>query len=68
MLVLDRSNLLNVRDDAFSVPAGSTEILLNVLANDNVLPGTGDALTIGSVSGASNGTVEISVIYDADVD
>lgn len=59
VLVLDRSDLLNVRDDSFSVPAGSTDILLNVLQNDNVLPGTGDALTVESVGSAANGTVSI---------
>jgi VCBS repeat-containing protein len=59
VLVLDRSNLLNVRDDDFSVPAGGTEILLNVLQNDNVLPGTGDELTVASFTAPANGTVTI---------
>ena len=42
MLVVDRANTLNVRADAFSVPAGSVSNALNVLENDNILPGNGE--------------------------
>ncbi len=59
VLVLDRTNTLNVRADDFSVPVGSSEMVLNVLENDNILPGTGDTLEITSVTAPAHGTVTI---------
>lgn len=59
MLVVDRSETLNVRADAFSVPAGSVSNTLNVLENDNILPGNGEDLDIVSVTAAAHGTVTV---------
>ncbi len=59
--VVDRTNTLPLRDDSFSVPSGTINNVLNVLANDNVLPGTGDALTIINHSAPAIGTVTIAV-------
>ncbi|WP_193211276.1 Ig-like domain-containing protein [Luteolibacter marinus] len=59
VLVVDRKNTLNVRADTFSVPASSNQVVLNVLENDNILPGTGEALLIESVTAAAHGTVTI---------
>lgn len=59
MLVVDRSDTLNVRADAFSVPAGSVSNTLNVLENDNILPGNGEDLDIVSVTAAAHGTVTV---------
>lgn len=60
VLVVDRRETLNARDDSFGVPAGSTENTLNVLENDNVLPANGEDFEIISTqNGPSNGTVEI---------
>ncbi|MCW1883826.1 Ig-like domain-containing protein [Luteolibacter flavescens] len=59
MLVVNRANTLNVRADAFSVPAGSVSNTLNVLENDNILPGNGEALDIVSVTTAAHGTVSV---------
>lgn len=60
MVVVNRANTLNVRADAFSVPAGSVSNALNVLENDNILPGNGEDLEIVSVTAAANGTVAVS--------
>lgn len=59
--VIDRTNTLPMRDDSFSVPSGTINNVLNVLANDNVLPGTGDAITIISHSAPAVGSVAIAV-------
>jgi VCBS repeat-containing protein len=59
MLVVDRADTLNVRADAFSVPAGSVSNALNVLENDNILPGNGEDLEITSVTAAAHGTVTV---------
>jgi VCBS repeat-containing protein len=59
MLVVNRANTLNVRADAFSVPAGSVSNTLNVLENDNILPGNGEDLDITSVTAAAHGTVTV---------
>jgi VCBS repeat-containing protein len=48
--VINRDNTLNVRNDAFSVQAGSFNNLLDVLFNDNILPGSTAALTISQVT------------------
>lgn len=58
IVVVNRSNTLNVRADAFSVPVGSVSNTLNVLENDNILPGNGEDLDITSVTAAAHGTVE----------
>ena len=59
MLVVNRANTLNVRADAFSVPAGSVSNALNVLENDNILPGNGEDLEILTVTAATHGTVTV---------
>lgn len=59
VLVVDRRNTLNVRADAFGVPAGSVSNTLNVLENDNILPGNGEDLDIVSVTAATHGTVSV---------
>ena len=56
--VVDRQGTLNVRDDVFSVVAGTLDNSLDVLANDHLLPGAPEALTIRGVSGSpANGSV-----------
>ena len=60
MLVVNRANTLNVRADAFSVPAGSVSNTLNVLENDNILPGNGEDLDIISVTAPAHGTVTVT--------
>lgn len=59
VLVVDRTESLNVRADSFSVPAASSQVVLDVLANDNILPGTGEDLTISSVTAALHGSVTV---------
>ncbi len=59
VVVENRVGTLNVRADSFGVALGSSQVTLNVLENDNILPGTGDALTINSVTTPAHGTVEI---------
>ena len=59
VLVVNRTEALNVRDDSFSIPASSSDVVLNVLENDNVLPGTGDALTITAHTTPTFGSVTI---------
>lgn len=58
--VVDRTGKLNVRADSFGVPAGSSGTTLNVLENDNILPGNGENLEIVSVSNPLHGTVTIT--------
>lgn len=58
IVVVNRNNTLNVRADSFSVPVGSVSNTLNVLENDNILPGNGEDLEIVSVTAAAHGTVE----------
>lgn len=59
VLVENRAGTLNVRADSFGVAIGSAEVTLNVLENDNILPGNGEALTITSVTTPTQGTVSI---------
>lgn len=59
VLVQNRAGTLNVRADSFGVAIGSAEVTLNVLENDNILPGNGEALTITSVTAPTQGTVTI---------
>ncbi len=59
VVVVNRANTLNVRADSFGVPAGSSEVTLNVLENDNILPGTGEDLVITAVGTPLHGTVTI---------
>jgi len=59
VVVVDRSNTLNVRADSFGVPAGSNGVTLNVLENDNILPGNGEDLEIVSTTAPPHGAVEI---------
>jgi VCBS repeat-containing protein len=47
--VVNREGALHVRDDAFSIQAGSGNNDLDVLFNDSILPGTGESLTIRNV-------------------
>mgnify|MGYP000066599039 CR=1 FL=1 len=49
VLVVDRTGNLNVRADSFSVPAGSSLVTLNVLENDNILPGNGEDLVVDTI-------------------
>jgi len=61
VLVTNRAGTLTIRDDAFSVPAGSQNNPLNVLANDNILPGSPAGLTIRSIeTNGVHGLVEIN--------
>lgn len=60
LLVIDRENTLNVRDDALSVQAGSTDNQLFALANDNILPGTAAELTVAEISTPGHGSAQIS--------
>lgn len=60
VLVVDRANTLNVRADAFTVPANSEANPLLVLANDNILPGTGATLQITDVGTPVHGTAGLS--------
>ena len=46
VLVINRENTLHIRDDAFSVLAGGGNNVLDVLFNDNLLPGSLAGLTI----------------------
>ncbi len=57
VLVVDREGTLNIRDDSFTVIAGSANNSLNVTANDNLLPGNGAPLTVTNTSSPSNGSV-----------
>jgi VCBS repeat-containing protein len=59
VLVENRAGTLNVRADSFGVAIGSAEVALNVLENDNILPGTGEALVISSVTAPVHGSVSI---------
>lgn len=59
VLVVNRAGTLNVRADTFAVPAGSSGTTLNVLENDNILPGNGGDLGIVAVTTPVHGTVEI---------
>ncbi|WP_367871018.1 Ig-like domain-containing protein [Luteolibacter sp. Populi] len=59
VLVENRAGTLNVRADSFGVPINSSQATLNVLENDNILPGTGDALEITAVTTPAHGSVTI---------
>lgn len=50
VVVVNREGKLDVRDDAFSLLADSLDNPLDVLANDNILPGSTAALSIQQVS------------------
>jgi hypothetical protein len=60
IMVANRENTLALRADAVSVQAGSSNNVLNVLANDNVLPGSGLDLLITATSAPNGGSVQIS--------
>src|SRR5262249_41132504 len=49
VIVTNRENTLTIRNDTFAIQAGSQDNVLDVLANDNILPGTPAALTISGV-------------------
>ncbi len=55
--VVDRQNSLPIRNDAFSVAVGSANNPLDVLANDNLLPGSTADLTILSFNDPPHGQV-----------
>ncbi|HOX01951.1 MAG TPA: Ig-like domain-containing protein [Candidatus Paceibacterota bacterium] len=55
--VVDRQNSLPIRNDAFSVAVGSRSNPLDVLANDNLLPGSTAGLAISSFSSPTHGQV-----------
>lgn len=59
ILIVNREGALEVRDDAFSVEAGSLGAPLNVLLNDDILPGLPVLLTVKSVGPAVNGQVTL---------
>lgn len=48
--VVDREGTLDARADAFSLPSDTTLVPLDVLANDNILPGTPVVLGIAQVA------------------
>lgn len=59
--VVDRHDTLPTRGDAFAVLAGSTDNTLDVLANDRVLPGSPEVLSVLEiVSPPASGTARLS--------
>lgn len=61
VLVVNRHDTLELRADAFSVPAGSRANRLAVLANDNLLPGSTAGLFLREIAvPPARGTVEIA--------
>jgi VCBS repeat-containing protein len=48
--VVDRENTLSIRNDTFSVETGSRDNALDILSNDNILPGASTGLTVKSIS------------------
>lgn len=60
IMVANRENTLALRADTVSVPAGSSNNVLNVLANDNILPGSGLDLVITAASTSNGGSVQIT--------
>src|SRR5439155_4579493 len=59
--VVDRRNELSPRDDFFTVGRSTVGNRLNVLANDNILPGANSSLTVHQLSNPTQGgTVLIS--------
>jgi len=60
IMVANRENTLALRPDTVSVQAGSSDNVLNVLANDNILPGSGLDLVITTTSTPNGGSVQIS--------
>ena len=59
VLVINRQGMLEVKDDAFSVNAGSLGAPLDVLLNDDILPGLPVVLTVRQAGPAAHGTVLI---------
>ncbi len=53
--ILDRQGVVNVNADTFSIVRDSTNNLLRVLRNDNVLPDTRERLTITAVGAPTRG-------------
>jgi len=63
--VVDRNNGLNINEDVFTVLENSGGNLLDVLANDDILPGPGPALTITALrTNGVMGTVSITPAGD----
>ena len=59
--VVNRENTLDIRDDFFSVAASSMSNPLDVLLNDNLLPGAAAVLTIRQITvNPAHGTVTIN--------
>jgi len=58
--VVNRAGTLPLRPDTVSVAAGSSNNVLNVLANDNILPGSGLDLIITAATAPSGGAVSLS--------
>ncbi len=58
--VVNRSGTLPLRPDTVSVAAGSAGNVLNVLANDNILPGSGLGLVITAATTPASGSVSVS--------
>lgn len=59
VLVVNRIGALEVRDDVFSVEAGSLGNSLDVLVNDDILPGLPVVLTVKSIGPVAHGVVTI---------
>ncbi len=63
--VVNRMGTLDIRPDAFGVVAGSRGNALDVLANDNILPGTPDLLSVLAISVApSHGDAVVNATRD----
>jgi VCBS repeat-containing protein len=58
--VVNRAGTLPLRPDTVSVAAGSAGNVLNVLANDNILPGSGLGLVITAATAPAGGAVSLS--------
>lgn len=58
--IVDRGGTLHIRDDSFSILAGSVDASLDVLANDNILPGSTANLRILSASEPDHGTLVVN--------
>ena len=59
--VIDRLGALLVRNDTFAVESGSLDNVLDVLANDTILPGSATSLAIRQISVLpTNGTVRLA--------
>jgi VCBS repeat-containing protein len=58
--IVNRAGTLPLRPDTVSVAAGSAGNVLNVLANDNILPGSGLGLIITAATAPAGGAVSLS--------